>query len=122
MNFSQRQRGLSMLAILVILVLIGFFATSAIKLFPVYMESFTVKRAIESTVEEARANNWGRVEVKNNISRQFDVNRVEAIATKDVKITNQNGKVVIDATYEKRVPFMGNIDVVLKFDKLIFEI
>ena len=49
------------------------------------------------------------------------MNRIDGISYRDVKISRAKGKTKIDATYEKRVPFLFNIDVMVKFDKLVYE-
>lgn len=117
----RKQQGLSALSILFILLVIGFVATCTIKMGPVYVESFAVKRAVEAAVEQAKAKNWGKGEVLGSLGRQFQVNRVEGLKHTDVKIIRKDGKTTVDATYEKRVPLMYNIDVVIKFDDIIYQ-
>lgn len=118
----HRQQGLSSIAILVIILVVVFFATCAAKVGPVYMESFTVKRAVENVVDQFKGKAVDPGQIKDKLSRQFQVNRVEALNFRDIKVTREKGKVTLDATYEKRVHLMFNIDVVVKFDTLIYEI
>lgn len=120
-RFRRQQQGLSALSILFILLVIGFVATCTIKMAPVYIESFTVARAVETVVEQAKAKNWQKTEIMSSLGKQWQVNRVEALKHTDIKVVRKEGKTTIDATYEKRVPLMFNVDVVMKFDKFIYQ-
>lgn len=122
MRFRHQQQGLSTISILFIILVAVFFATCAIKLLPVYIDSFTVKRAVESTIAQAEEKKLAPAEIRSTLEKMLDVNRTEAIHIKDVVITREKGKIIVDANYEKRVPLMFNIDVVLKFDTLRYEI
>lgn len=120
-RLARNQQGLSALAILCILLAIGFIATCTIKMAPVYIESMTVSQAVENVVAQAQEKNWSKADIQKSLSKQFQVNRVAGIKPTDVKISRKDGKTTIDATYESRLPLMFNIDVVIKFDKLIYQ-
>lgn len=122
MRFRHHQQGLSTLSLILIILVAAFFGTCAVKLLPVYIESFTVKKAVEIAVDQARTKKLSPTEIRKVLGKQLDVNRAEAIAIKDVVITRAEGKTIVNANYEKRVPLMFNIDVILKFDKLSYEI
>lgn len=119
-RFSQQ--GLSMLSWMSILFVVSFFVTCAVKLTPVYMDSWTVKSVIESVAAKQKIETQSPEKIRSAIALQFMTNRVEAIKARDIKITREKGKVIIDANYEKRVPLMYNVDAVVKFDKLYIEI
>lgn len=121
MNLPYRQRGLSALGMLFVLLVAVFFGTCVIKLAPAYMESKTVQRVVEATVESVKTGEIGSKEAKGKMSKLFQVNMVDIIKAKDIKVVRKNGVTSIDARYERRVPLMFNIDVVLKFDNLFYE-
>ena len=121
MNLPSKQRGLSALSILVIILVAVFFGTCVIKLTPHYLNYQTIKADVETVVEEAQQRNMSKSEMKSKIGKLFQVDMVDAITVRDVHIKQKDGKFIIDARYEKRVPLMFNIDVVLKFDQLQYE-
>lgn len=118
----RRQRGLSTISIMLIILVVVFFGTCAVKLAPVYIQSFTVKRAVENVVNQYKGKKVSVADIKSSLSKQFLVNRVEGLDSRNIKVGRKDGKMTLDATYEKRVPLMFNIDVVLKFDTLIYEL
>jgi hypothetical protein len=119
-RFSQQ--GLSMTGWMAVLFVVAIFVTCAVKIIPLYMDAWTAKTAIENVVEKQREKTGSVREIRSSISRQFNANRVEVLKAKKLKITKTKGKIVIDANYEKREPLFYNIDVVVKFDDLTFEI
>lgn len=121
MNFRHRQQGLSAVSLILIVLVAVFFGTCAVKLLPVYIESMTVKKAVEIAVSQAEAKKLSPAEIRGVLGKQLDVNRAEAIVAKDVIITRKNGKTTINANYEKRVPLMFNIDVIIRFDQLTYQ-
>ena len=60
-------------------------------------------------------------ELKTVIAGRFNMSRIENPKMEDVIIEDKGESYSIDANYEFRTTFMGNVDVILKFDNLVFE-
>lgn len=120
MNLRSRQHGISSLGILSVMLIGAFALTCALKLIPVYMEAATVASSIERAIEDNEFSGMSNGQIKSKIGKFFDVNRVEAVSARDVKVTNNKGLVTIDANYEQRIPLLFNIDVVVKFEENTF--
>lgn len=120
MKGLKDQSGVSMLGLLFGLLIIGFVALSGIKIFPVYMEYWSIKKTMTQTVDDLKTNSTSR-QVRSVVQKKFDVNRVSSLNARDIAIERKKGTFFIDSSYEKRIPFISNIDVVLKFDQLKFE-
>jgi len=102
--------------------LIGaFFLVCALKLIPIYIDGATVDSSISSAVENGEFIGMSAGKVKEKIRKSFEINRVEGLSARAVKITKKKGKTTIDARHEQRVPLLFNIDVVIKFEDLIYE-
>lgn len=122
MNTLSKQRGLSMLSILTILFVASFFLTCGVKLVPLYLDAWTIDKAIKKGVETGEFKALSASQITRKLTSTFDMNRVEAIKINDIKVKRlKNGEMSIDASYEKRVPLIQNIDVVVKFDYLKYQ-
>jgi len=115
------QRGLGLVGWLVALALGSLLLTCTIRLVPVYIDYWAVSKVLE---EVARA---GRVEggpavLRRDIQRRLDLNRIEVIQARDVRIEETRRGLLLDASYEQRVPLIGNIDLVVHFDSLRLEL
>jgi hypothetical protein len=121
MNTPHRQQGLSSISWLVVILVAVFFGTCAVKLLPVYLQGWNINSTISKVVNSGDLNGKSPAAIRSKIGKLLDVNRIEGITAKDIKITREKGYTTIDATYEERMPLMYNIDVVIKFDNLVFE-
>lgn len=119
MNRHQQQ-GVTALGWLIILALIGFFATIAIRLTPMYLESLNVEGALESLKQEPFVTQKSVAEVASLLHRRFDVNDIDSVdRKKDVKIEKQGGVLKVTVAYESRKHLFGNLDVVASFNKQV---
>ena len=116
---AHGQRGMTTIGWLIVLGLIAFFALLILRLAPAYMEYYTVSSALDSLQQEPFIGSKTPMEIRNLLQRRFDVNDVKSIEAKDVKVTQSGGRTTIEANYEVRVPMLGNIDAMAKFDKSV---
>jgi hypothetical protein len=112
----RSQKGMSMLGILVVLLVVGTLGTATVRLAPVYLDNWSLTRVLDGIVKEQSGTATSPAQVRQIISRHFVTNRIEVLSVRDLKISNQDEGVVIDASYEKRVPLMFNVDAVVKFE------
>jgi len=122
MKLRQQQQGMSILGILAILVMVGFFVLSGIRMAPVYFEYLTVKDIIGRVSVEAGQEEMSSSEIRRKISTIFNTNPVQGLNAKKIDIFRKKGKTYIDASYEVRQAVIWRIDSVLKFHDLQFEV
>lgn len=119
---SRHQAGLGALGWLIVLAIASFALTCFFKLGPVYLDYWNTKSAIEVVVEKSEAGSMSKDELRSAVQKQLDVSMIKTITVKDIKITDERGVRELNASYEKRVELLANIDVVVKFDKLKYKL
>lgn len=119
MNHPKRQQGMTLLGWIIVLGLIAFFVLLTLRLLPNYLENFKVAETLESLKNEPDITRKAPSEVRKLISRRFIINDVTSIDARDVTISNDDGRITIRARYEIRVPVLGNVDAVTKFDESV---
>lgn len=120
MKTRQRQAGMSILGMLVIAMMVGFFVMCAIRMSPPFFEYLSVRKIVESIASEHGADKFSVSDIRRRISNQFNTNQIYELKPKEVEVYRRDGKTYIDANYEVRIPIMGRIDAVLKFDDLTY--
>lgn len=113
-RFAQRQRGMSLFGLMFWAIFISFFGYLAVITLPTVNEYLTIQRAVEkvaaaapSTVGEARA----------AFDRQKDIEySISSISGKDLVVTKENDRVVISFAYDKELPIMGPVYLLLKYE------
>ena len=121
----ERERGVGLINFLLICALIGFFALVGLRLFPLYMESFKVSTAMEAIASETGVGEKSNREIQNSMLRRFEVDDVDRFTDRNIRdyLTikpNENGTGrILTMDYEAREPLLGNLDIVLKFNKSV---
>jgi hypothetical protein len=118
----SHQAGLGALGWLIVLAIVSFGLTCFFKVGPVYLDYWNTKNAVEAVVNDSKAASMSKDELRSAIQKQLDVSMIKTIAVKDIKISDERGARELDASYEKRVELLANIDVVVKFDKLKYKL
>lgn len=122
MTTRRYQSGMSILGILAILLMLGFFAMNIIRMVPPYMEYLSVKDVIARIAMDPDTASESNSDIRRTISNIFNTNQIYLLDPKDVEIFSKGGKTYIDANYEVRLPVMWKIDSVIRFDDLLYEV
>jgi hypothetical protein len=109
-----KQRGVSLIGLIVGLAVLGFVGVLAAKLLPSYMEYFSVKK-IFATMENA-GETKGTVR---DIRRAFDLRNaiedVKGVKGDDLEITKEGGETIVSANWSVKVPMVYNLSACVDF-------
>jgi len=119
MNTRYLQQGMGMGQIILILVVIGFGATVAVSMIPVYMDNNTAKSTLQSVQEFYAGKDMADV-TNNNITSKlnsyFQVNMISNDIKDAIEIVREGDEVWLTINYEVRKPIVGNVDVIMTFE------
>ena len=118
MNIRRHQRGMSIPGILAVMAMVGFFVMCALRMTPPYFEYLSVREIVNTIAREHNSEEEDISDIRRRVAMMFNTNQIYDLAPKDVEVFRKDGVTYIDANYEKRVPIMGNIDAVMKFEDL----
>jgi Tfp pilus assembly major pilin PilA len=121
MKAHRYSRGITLLGFIIMLCVAGFFAYIVMKLVPVYVEYFGVVKAMEQVRNEPGAAQKSVEEIRRDLNVKFDLQYVDEkdIPPQAIQVKREATGPTLRIAYEKRVPFMYNIDLVASFDKSV---
>ncbi|MBD2858579.1 DUF4845 domain-containing protein [Spongiibacter sp. KMU-158] len=119
---KHSQKGVGLVGILIIVAVMGTLGVSSVRLAPVYIDNWSLNNILKQVVEAQNNTETSPAQVRTAISKQFTTNRVETIKVSDITIQPDGNVILVDASYEKRVPLLFNIDAVVKFEEVRYEI
>lgn len=119
MQLKNKQKGLTGISIMVILVAIAFIAIVFLKIMPIYFDAFKVGDVVSAMKDERGLGEKSPSEIRTMILKRLDVNMVTNIIKDDIIIEKAKGTVFIDVEYEVRKEMFGNLDVVVSFKKSV---
>lgn len=117
---QHRQRGMTFLGIIVLVVVVGAWVYAGILLTPKYLEYMRVAATLEKVRDEYDANP-GTTDfmIRKAIERHFDIEMVEIITSNDIEIRREGGTFFVRAVYDDTVPLAGNVSFLVSFDKTV---
>lgn len=119
MQLTNKQKGLTGISIMLLLVVIAFVAIIFLKIMPVYFDSFKVGDVVSGMKEERGLGDKTNNEITTMILRRLDVNMVSDVTKDHIYIEKGKNDVLIEVDYEVRKNMFGNLDVVISFNKSV---
>jgi len=108
---GNAQQGISLSGLIVSLAVLGVAGIFAMRMIPAYIEYNSIKTAIERVKESG-----GTIrEMQQAFDRHTDINDVEAVRGRDLVFTRDGDVVEVSFAYEKRLPVMGNVSMLIDF-------
>jgi hypothetical protein len=108
---ARRQRGLSLIS----LIFFGIIAVALLmlgaRIVPVVVEYIAIERAIQKVKNEG--NTVG--EVRAAFDRYSTIDDIKSITGRDLDITKEGDQIVVSFAYEKRIPIMDNVYLLIDF-------
>lgn len=114
-HLRSKQQGLSFIGWLFALFIGAVIVQAAIKLSPSYMEAYNIKTVLKGLADNPELPTLSTPDVRERLEKRFSINDIGSEARSGTKVRSADNNVLVDIQYEKRVPFMANIDVVLTF-------
>ncbi len=121
MRTHVTQKGITMIGFVMLLGVLGFVAFAAMKLIPVYTEYFGVVKSMKLLQSEAGIENASIEEIRNKLNVQFDLQYVDEknVPRQAVQLITQNGAHSLRIAYDRDIPFLYNVDLLVHFDKTV---
>lgn len=88
---------------------------TAAKLWSPYFEDMAVGTAVKNIAEEDTTRTMSPSEIRATINKRLQVNNV-TLHKDEIIIKKEDGEILIDVIYERRIPMYGNVDAVVKFN------
>ena len=115
----RQQRGLSKIGLVLMLVVLVSGLTLALKVLPVYIDHNFVRGVAENILESGRASSMTQAELREEIAASMRVNNIRGFDLDSITSSRSSGASTISITYERRIPIVANIDIILSFDDQI---
>lgn len=116
---NERQRGMTVIGMLLLIVVIAFAALIGMKVIPMYVQYFSIKSTIENIRKEPLLAQMTPSDIQNQIQKRFDIGYVDNIKARDLKIRNERSGRVLDLIYQDERSLFYGLYVVLKVNESI---
>ena len=123
-NMRNKQRGSGALGWVSILAVLAFFVLTALRIFPLYSEKFSVIAAMESVAKLQNAEKLSKTDVRRSFQKNIEINSntirfskvTELKKLVNVVTDKKTKKRYIHVSYEGRNEYIKDIKFLLEFD------
>ena len=119
MNYPTKQYGLTFISWVFVVGLIACSALLFMKLYPPYYGYFKVNSAVNSLKNEMGIGSLSDKEIKDHLLRRLQIDDVDEVTDKQIVIEKTVRGKTLKVAYEVRVPIVGNLDAVTRFNKTV---
>ncbi|MDR0481526.1 MAG: DUF4845 domain-containing protein [Gallionellaceae bacterium] len=112
----NKQRGISMAAFLFIAVGVVVLIILGMKIGPAYVENKTIQTAFEDMLHSPDIQNETDSAILLNYSHRVQAGYIQSVKASDVLIERDGGKLALSASYQVKVPLVGNVSLLLDFN------
>ena len=115
----DKQRGMSLIGFILSLALGLFVAFLGMKIGPIYLENYSVVNAMQNLAAEPGSAKLSMQQARSKLLFQMNLSYVGSnVQAKHITLNRGNG-VNLRVAYEVREPIIGNLDVIVTFDKSV---
>jgi len=121
MRAATSQKGITLIGFAIVLMVAGFFAYAAVKLVPVYKEYYGVVQAMNGLLSQAGIETATIEDIRSKLNFSFNMQYVDdaSIPIKNIQLITKDGQHKLRIFYDKDVPFMYNVDLLVHFDHTV---
>ena len=113
----NKQRGVTMLGWLLLLIPVGVIVYAGIRVTPFYLNYYRVVKSLQQLSAESKGNDTiNPAEVRSSLEKRFDVEYVTNPNAKDIDVHRDGDHWVAVANYEEVAPLFGNVSLLLQFN------
>jgi hypothetical protein len=116
----RKQRGVTMIGWIFLLVPMAVVLYGAIRVGPEYLNYYKVVTAMKETATQLKSDETlSPATIRNALEKRFDTGYIDSPLAKDIGVTKEDSGWTMTADYEKTVPMFGNLYLLMAFNKSV---
>jgi hypothetical protein len=115
----RRQRGMTFIGLLCILVLVGTIGYAGLRLIPLYLNYMKVARSMDVTAVEFKGENPDQAGIRRSLEKHWQIEDISSVDAKEVEISKDDGVVTMHVAYDDAAPYISNVSLSVHFDKTV---
>ena len=111
-----QQRGISFGGFIFGAFLLVFLGITGLKLVPAYMQAAQIKNIFVTMAHDPDLQKASPHDIQVSFDKRASIDNIKAIKAEDIEISSEDGRMVLSASYEVKVPLGGNVSFLLSFN------
>ncbi|MFQ5634539.1 MAG: DUF4845 domain-containing protein [Gammaproteobacteria bacterium] len=115
----DNQRGMTLISMAVIVAFVASYAFAILKITPFYLEQIKVSRVLKDVETNLSGSGASLVQIRDAIDKRLDIEMVRDLKARDFNIKKSGSGYAVNAQFERRATYFGNLYLVVAFDESI---
>lgn len=111
----REQHGIGFISLIFIFAVCAVVLLLGMKLVPVYLELFAVKKVIAAMAQGEEVKSGTVTDIRKSFDRRAAIDNIQALAGTDLEITKDAGETVVTATWQHRVSLFTGYTLLVDF-------
>jgi|SRR5579871_1817269 len=112
---DRKQRGMGLVGGFVAIVLLVMGALVAIKVVPIWIEYFSLKKVLAAMAKGGDLESGTVQDVRRAFDRRADIDNITVVKSRDLEVKREGGEYVVYFEYQANVPLFANASLVFDF-------
>jgi hypothetical protein len=108
---AYRQRGLSLIGLIFVGLIVVALLALGFKVVPAVIEYIAIERAVQKIKNEGTTVR----DIQAAFEKHRTIDDITSISSRDLDITKEGDKIVISYAYQKKIPILDNVALVIDF-------
>ena len=114
MRRRDPQHGLTIIGFLLVAAVVVIFVVVGARTVPAYIEYYSVQKALEKSLADARDPNLA--EVRRAFDRYLTTDYIQSVRASDLELTKEGNVVTASVAWTRILPLVANVSLYLEFD------
>ena len=114
----SRQRGITVLGLMILAVLVGVVGLAGIKLVPMYVMDLKLSKALNGISDDVNGKEVTPQSIQYALDKRFSVEDVD-LPKDSIKVAPSKNGFSVRIQYENRAPYLGDVWLMIVFDKQV---
>lgn len=119
MGNMKKQKGMTAIGWLFVIMIVGMFFIVLIRIFPMYKGSFDVSTSLESLTTDPQARGKPAIVIRKLLMKRLDINMVREVSAQDITISRSREGITVEVDYEVRKPLFGDLYLLMAYNKSV---
>lgn len=112
----QQQKGVTLSGLLMWSVILIMIVVLGMKLTPVFLEYVAIQKSFAAIVNDSTLKNASPSEIRLSFNKRANINDIDVISGRDIKISKEKGRLILQADYSVTIPFFANVSILIDFN------
>lgn len=115
----DRQRGMTLISMAIVVAFIASYGFAVLKVTPFYLEQIKIAGVLKDVETNLSGTQANLMQIRDAIDKRLDIEMVRDLRAKDFSIKKSSAGYTVNAKYERRASYFGNLYLVVAFDETV---